>query len=83
MKPLVAGADGRSGHLDCTNGRIRRSPSPSCIIRPTGGPVRPVVPGDRRLEVLVHRKRIQDAFLAGLLQTGAYCFQLAGGPAAA
>ena len=47
------GADARSGHLDCNNCRIRRSPPLSCIIRTAVGPVRPVAPGDRRLEVLV------------------------------
>ena len=35
------------------NGRIRRTSSLSCIIRPTMGPVRPVVPGDSNLRLLV------------------------------
>ena len=38
--------------LDCKDDRIRRSPSLSCIMRTTVGPVRPVVPGDMTLVVL-------------------------------
>ena len=44
-----AGSDVRSGPLDGNSSHFRGSRHLSCIIRPTVGPVRRVVPGDRRL----------------------------------
>ena len=51
--------------MDCEDGLIRRSPSLSCIIRPTVGPVRPVVPGDRRRGLLVPSEKPPGHVLAG------------------
>ena len=54
--------------MGCNNGRNRRSPPLSCVIRTTVGPVRPVVPGDYTSDLWWHRNRLLLSILAGLVQ---------------